>query len=205
MKHGYCAESEKILIRPLEREDLEYLRTWRNDAKLSTYLRGIPYITRESQIEWFENYLVDKNTLFFAIVDKDRRATVGSAALYNFNNNSCEVGKIVVGDSSSHGKGIGYRSLLLAITLAIRKIGIKEFRLDVHENNIPARVIYEKVGFEVIGKHAFEKGGYELEMAINSKQFLEHNPEAETIEVFMDESMNKVNRGKRVCGGIGLR
>lgn len=70
MKHGYCSESDAILIRPLEKRDLEYLRSWRNDEKLSNYLQNIPYITEEAQIKWFEKYLEDKNTLFFTIVDK---------------------------------------------------------------------------------------------------------------------------------------
>ena len=199
MKHGYCAENEDILIRPLAKEDLEYLREWRNDEKLSTYLRSIPYITEEAQIKWFDKYLKDKNTLFFTIVDKGRETTVGSAALYNFDTDSCEVGKIVIGDPSSHGKGIGYKSLLLAITAAIRKLEMRSFRLDVHEDNIPARNIYDKVGFRVIGKHAFEKGGYELEMEISSECFFEQNPIAETIKVFMEEDMTRTtvsgNRG----------
>lgn len=190
MKHGYCAESDAILIRPLGKQDLEYLRSWRNDEKLSTYLRSIPYITKEAQIKWFDKYLEDKNTLFFTIVDKEREATVGSVALYNFGNDRCEVGKIVIGDSSSHGKGIGYRSLLLAITVAIKKLQMRGFRLDVHEDNIPARNIYDKVGFNVIGKHAFEKGGYELEMEITCDRFFEKNPIAETINVFMEDNYN---------------
>ena len=196
MKHRYCAESEAILIRPLAKGDLEYLRSWRNDEKLSTYLRSIPYITEDAQLKWFDKYLGDNNTVFFTIVDKERKVTVGSAALYNFDNDSCEVGKIVIGDSSSHGKGIGYRSLLLAITVAIRKLEIRTFRL--HEDNIPARNIYDKVGFKVIGKHDFEKGGYELEMEITSDRFFELNPIAETIEVFMEDDMTRTvfeNRG----------
>ena len=66
MKHKYCAESDSILIRPLKRDDLEYLRSWRNDKKLSTYLRDIPYITEEAQGKWFEEDLTNGNTLYFA-------------------------------------------------------------------------------------------------------------------------------------------
>lgn len=119
--------------------------------------------------------------------------------MYNFNNDSCEVGKIVIGDSSSHGKGIGYKSLLLVITLAIRKLEIRSFRLDVHEDNIPARNTYDKVGFKVIGKHNFEKGGYELEKEITSDRFFELNLIAEKIEVFLEDNMTRSvmkNRGR---------
>lgn len=200
MKHEYCAESSSILIRPLKKGDLEYLRSWRNDEKLSTYLRSIPYITEEAQIKWFDKYLEDKSTLFFSIVDKERKTTVGSVALYNFNKDSCDVGKIIIGDPASHGKGIGYRSLLLAITVAIKQLEIRCFRLDVHEDNIPARNIYEKVGFKVIGKHAFEKGGFELEMEIASDCFFGLNPIAETINVFMEDDMTRAGFANR--GGI---
>ena len=53
--------------------------------------------------------------IFFAIVDILKAITVGSLAAYNFNEHSCEVGKIVIGDESAHGRGKGYKALLMAI------------------------------------------------------------------------------------------
>lgn len=187
MKHNYSAEIDAIMIRPLATEDLYLLREWRNDERLSTYLRKIPYITEMAQIKWYDEYTKDDNTLFFAIIDKDLRKTVGTVALYNFFNNSCEVGKIMIGDPYSHGKGMGYKALLLAIMIAINMFNVDIFKLDVHEDNIPARKIYDKIGFKVTGKHVFEKGGYELEMKLDSNYFYNNNSIVENVKIHMDE------------------
>lgn len=191
MEHKYCAENETILIRPLKKSDIEHLRLWRNNPELSVYLSLIPYITPESQKRWFERYQQDTNILFFAVIVKERQKLIGSVALYGFLDDKCKVGRIVIGDPSSHGKGIGYEALLLAISVAIRKLGIKIIGLDVHEDNIPARKIYDKAGFKVITKHEFEKGGQELEMEITSRFFYEVNASAESIRVFQEKMSGK--------------
>lgn len=196
MKHKYCAESEGILIRPLKIDDIEFLRKWRNNPNLSKYLRSIPHISKESQMKWYEKYNDDDKSLFFAILNKEKNSPIGSVALYNLRDNKCDVGKIVIGDSSAHGKGIGYRALLLAIAVAIKELGIKTIRLDVHENNLPAKRIYEKAGFSVVGKHPFEKGGHELEMEIKAEVFYDVNLSAKDIKIFMEDAMSEfLNQG----------
>ena len=73
--------------------------------------------------------------------------------------------------------------MLLAITVAVKEFGIQTIKLDVHENNTPARIIYDKLGFTTVGEHAFERGGSELEMEISSTRFYQDNPKAESIDV----------------------
>lgn len=195
MDHRYCAENSDILLRPIKEKDIEYLRIWRNDATLSTYLSKIPFITPEMQIKWYKHYLKDHNTFFFSVVDKGRCVVIGSVALYGFKDSSCEVGRIIIGDSTSRGKGIGYSSLLLAIGIGIEKFQINEFRLNVHENNIAAKKIYEKAGFQTYGRHHFSEGGFELEMLIQSDEFYLKNPEAKLNKIFMEDEMKKNIRG----------
>ena len=187
MQHKYCAEDKEIILRPMEERDIERLRVWRNDENLTTYLSKIPYITPEKQLEWYRTYQKNPNTLFFAVVDKGKNLVIGTVALYSFNGKSCEVGRILIGDSTSHGKGIGYKSLILAMSVAIDKLGITDFILNVHENNLAARKIYDRAGFLEYGKHDFPKGGIELEMKINSEQFYAKNPEAKTIKVYLED------------------
>ena len=56
MQHNYNESFKNIRIRPLEIDDIEKLRTWRNDKRNSLYLSRIPYITEKMQQEWFDNY-----------------------------------------------------------------------------------------------------------------------------------------------------
>lgn len=113
----------------------------------------------------------DSNSIIFAVIDRERKAVIGSVALYDFKDHQCTIGKIVVGDKLSQGKGAGYSSLIVALVVAITRLNVSTVTLDVHENNIPARSIYEKAGFKVVGRHLFVKGGFEMEMEITAEDF----------------------------------
>lgn len=188
MLHKYCAENDLIKIRPLKSADIELLRQWRNDEKLSFYLSKIPYITPEKQNEWYNGYLNDPNSIIFAVIDRERKAVIGSVALYDFKDHQCAVGKIVIGDKLSHGKGAGYTSLILALVIAITKHDVSLITLDVHEDNIPARAIYEKAGFKAVGRHSFAKGGYETEMEITTEEFFSLNEGVKCVRVYEEET-----------------
>lgn len=176
MRHNFYAENKTCIISPLEEQDIEHLRQWRNDKELSKFLRPIPYITPEMEKKWFNDYLEDQTTCFFVIIDKAADRAIGSVALYNINGQKCEIGKVVIGDNSAHGKGRGYNSFLLAMCVGIKELGITQFRLDVHTENIAALSIYVKAGFEISGSHDFINGGKELEMKIDVDRFKSCNP-----------------------------
>ena len=69
VNHQYHASYENIMLRPLERKDIENLRVWRNDATQTRFLRKIDHITPEMQEKWYESYLKDNDTIAFAIED----------------------------------------------------------------------------------------------------------------------------------------
>ena len=186
MDHKFCAQNNAIVIRPLCKDDIEKLRIWRNDSSMSFFLHSVQEITPDMQLKWYEDYLSDNDTLLFSVIDKSNNNMVGSVALYGFKNGVCSVGKIVIGDISARGKGIGYGSLLLAMTIAFTKLSVKTIKLNVHEDNQPALSIYEKAGFNVCGKHDFDKGGQELEMELNADDFFHSNDAYRVINVSED-------------------
>ena len=176
MRHNFYAENNNCIITSLKEQDIEYLRRWRNDEELSKFLHPISYITPEMQKKWFDEYLNDQTTFFFVIIDKEEDKVIGSIALYNICGEDCEIGKIVIGENSAHGKGMGYNSFLLTMCVGIRELGIKHFKLDVNTENIAALSIYIKAEFEICGSHDFINGGKELEMKIDVDRFKACNP-----------------------------
>lgn len=172
MKHNICAEYKHVRIRPLKKEDLEYLRLWRNDKNMSTFLRPIDEITSQMQQEWFKKECEDITSVTFAIEEIDEiNRIVGSVAIYDIKKAEAEVGKIVVGDPAAKGKKIGYYGLLLAMYVGYEKLGIEKFFGEVHEDNMSAKINDLRAGFIVTGKHPFVNGGCELEMNLPKKHF----------------------------------
>ena len=65
--------------------------------------------------------------------------------------------------TSLQGKGIGRQMVEYCIEYAKRH-GYKALRLDVVPDNIPARKLYEKCGFQHVGEADLERGIAEIPM-----------------------------------------
>lgn len=178
MNHSLRSDYMNIVVRPLEKRDIEFLRIWRNEPNNSKYLRKIPYISKEQQLKWFEDYLVDQNEITFAIEECDKiNQIVGSASLYNRNENEIEFGKILIGNKEAHGKRIGYHATKVIVAIAFSKFKVQSVNLKCYSENKAALRIYSLVGFQKTGQRYISENSIEYNMAITKKQFEELNGE----------------------------
>ena len=153
-----------MILTSLDKGDIELLRKWRNDTTQTKFLRKIDYITSEAQVKWFDSYLNDDTQIVFAIHEtKELNRVVGSVSLYNINLEklTCEVGRIQIGDPEAHGMGLGRKSLVGAIKVAFRCLGIKKIEASVHKDNIQAHTNDIKIGFRIVGEIDSVVGGKE--------------------------------------------
>ena len=153
MQHTLLDTYKNVRVRSLDKRDLESLRLWRNEPKNNKFLRQIPYITPEMQESWFEKYLVENNEFIFAIDEIDHlNEIVGSATLYNFQEDQVEFGKILIGNEMAHGKKIGVIATLLICNIAFTYFKINKVILKCFANNTSALRVYKEVGFVIDDK-----------------------------------------------------
>lgn len=188
MRHNYFARLGDIFIRQLKEEDIELLRKWRNDPESTRFLRNIGYITEEMQMKWYESYLDNKQDFIFAIEDTgELKRVVGSLSLYDWNKKQgiCEIGRIQIGDSAAHGKGIGRKSFVMALKIAFHKLNTEKIVASVHPNNVQAYYNYMKIGFHVIGEAPTLSvvGGNELLLEIFEGDLQNNNSYYDQIEI----------------------
>lgn len=186
MEHNYSAKLGNILIRQLDASDLELLREWRNNQDNSKFLRDLGYITEEMQKEWYKNYLKDESELIFAIEDQGEiNSVVGSLALYMWDREAgtCEIGKIQIGDIRAHGKGIGRRTLVMAMKIAFQKLNINKILASVHPDNVQAYHNDMKIGFKVVGETPSIAGGNELLLEMYEDDAIRTNDYYNQIEI----------------------
>ena len=179
MRHDYTARLDDILIRQLNEDDIELLRIWRNDQDNNKFLRDVGYITEEMQRKWYQGYLENECDLVFAIEDTgELKRVVGSLSLYDWDKeaHTCEIGKIQIGDSAAHGKGIGRKTLVMAMKIAFQKLGITKILASVHPDNIQAYHNDMKVGFRVVGETTSVVGGNELLLEMYEEDARSKNP-----------------------------
>ncbi len=173
MEHNYSNNYGNVYIRQLALEDIEQIRTWRNNPKNTKYLRRIPYITEEMQTKWFQNYLKDDDEMTFAIIEnKSLNRVVGSLSLYNFENQKVEFGKILIGDDDAHGKKIAYQAIMAVADIVFNELKKEQIFLHVYKDNVAALNVYTNVGFVEREVHISDNKE-ELLMVLNKDDFKE--------------------------------
>ena len=183
--HGYCAKNDILCLRPLRKDDIEQLRIWRNNQVLSGYLTPIEYITPKMQLKWFEKYLLDDNSYFFVIEDLEIESIIGTVALYDLKADVASIGKIVIGNTSLQGKGLGYSAFVMSMLIGCRFLGINEYNLNVCKENEAAYHLYKRIGFKECGSHEFHDGMEEMEMKITRAEFESMNEIISDIECYV--------------------
>lgn len=172
MVHEYKLKYRNILIRQLEREDIEQLRIWRNDHTNATYLRKMDEITPQQQLEWYEKYLNNQKEIIFAIEEvAKRKVFVGSASLYNIQTDCAEFGRFLIGRKDVHGEKIGLNALNAILYIAFEHLKINKIYLHCFEQNKAAFRIYSETGFIVVGENELQYEGKEYEMVLLKENY----------------------------------
>ena len=165
MKHSYELVLDNISLKPLCSDDIELLRKWRNDSSNTKFLKKIPFISKEKQISWFNSYLSNSDELCFGIHEiAINNRLVGSCSLYNFSEDSCFFGKLLIGEKTAHGKNLGRNATNAAVKIAFECLKLKCVFLYVYEDNIGAIKVYKECGFNVCSKQVLSNGKTEYLM-----------------------------------------
>lgn len=149
MEHYYEIKSERIILKPLKKEDIEMLRVLRNRA--SKYFITQKHITKEQQRQWYETYLKKQNDYMFKVVLRSKPDEfVGAAALYDIDmdEGSAEFGRIVV--DSKKAQGIGKEITNAICQFGYEELGLAKIICTVFKDNERAVQIYKKIGFEIV-------------------------------------------------------
>lgn len=61
-----------LTLKKLEEKEIEILRTWRNDPRISKFmLSSSSYISKEKQKEWFDSIKNSQNSFYYMIYKDD--------------------------------------------------------------------------------------------------------------------------------------
>lgn len=160
-------EAPRLILRALEREDLDTLYRWWNDADLWRLVGSRPRVSGREDVEaWFEAELGKESpeqgrtwaialkdgtllgTLWYGSYDPvDRHTTVG----------------LFLGEASTRGQGYGTEAMRALLDYLFRDLGLNKVRLLVEVGNDPARRCYTKLGFATEGllrQHRFYGGSF---------------------------------------------
>lgn len=144
---------QKILLRPVKRNDSELLYKWINDKDLVHFNSPFKPISEIQHDEWLKKVLDERNDLIiFVIEEKDTHKVIGSCQLFNINwiHRSAEL-QIRIGDSNYFGRGFGVEAIETLCKFGFTELNLNRIYLNVFESNTRAIRAYEKAGFKLEG------------------------------------------------------
>jgi UDP-4-amino-4,6-dideoxy-N-acetyl-beta-L-altrosamine N-acetyltransferase len=135
-----------VKLKPIERDDLEMVRKWRNSPEVGQYMYTDGLITPEQQELWFERLQNDDSKVVW-IIEYESKA-LGVASLSNINKtfSSC-YWAFYLGEMSVRGGGIGAKVEFNVLTYVFDVLKLNKLRCEVFTFNEKVIKMHEKFGF----------------------------------------------------------
>lgn len=146
---GQNMNDKLVCLQPFGEEHLEKTFVWVQREEFRKSFNFIKDVNRDDHARWF-NHLKDNNTQrHFAIYTCQDNQYVGNCGLKHINKEekNCEIW-VYIGDVENYQKGFGTSATNQIICYAFNDLDIETLYLYVAKNNIAARRLYEKLGFE---------------------------------------------------------
>jgi diamine N-acetyltransferase len=142
-----------VYLRPLVVEDANISYIWRKDPNIWVYTehKFNPNISQQEEAERLLHKLSLPNDVRFAICLKDTNQYIGNVKLIDGDNHKGTF-YIFIGEKQFWGKGIGLEASKLILQYAFIDMKLNSVYLFVHENNLAAISISNKLGFVTVSK-----------------------------------------------------
>jgi RimJ/RimL family protein N-acetyltransferase len=138
----------------LEKNNIEMLRNWRNDAKISNHMFFQDYITPEMQDVWFENLHLTKD--FYFLIQFQQKY-IGLIHLHKIDskNLQAEAGLFIY-DENYWGTHVPLQASLALLQFAFKNKKLEKVIAKVRNENTAAKKYNSFLGFQQIDNFYFE-------------------------------------------------
>ena len=149
---------ERIYIKPLEKDEMVYIRKWTNDPEIRRLTGEVKPMTPARGDDYFENVRSDTNREWFIIVLKENDKVIGETGLLRmFSPWRTTDLTIIIGEKEEWGKGYGTEAINLMLDYAFGYLNFHRVSIGVVGFNERALRFYEAVGFK---REGIQRDGY---------------------------------------------
>ncbi|MCM2536173.1 GNAT family N-acetyltransferase [Neobacillus pocheonensis] len=151
----HSLEGENITFKALSIDDVKEIHNYASDKEVSRFIGWDLMNTLNETREHIEIMLKRESTgthLYASIVVKSTQAIVGTAMIFNFDQeaNHAEIGYVFHKDH--WGKGYGTESVALMSDFAFKSLNLHKLHASVVDTNIGSARILEKNKYELEGR-----------------------------------------------------
>ena len=143
-------EGERIVLRPIEREDLGFIREEKTDSRVRRSL-GWPYPENAAQIaEYFEETLSGEEGVHLLVVGDGAPAGTVSFHEVSDDGRTAELGYWIA--PARQGEGYATAAVRLLLAYGFEQRGFHRVEARIFERNEASRAVVEKMGFTHEGR-----------------------------------------------------
>lgn len=152
---------KKVLLRAIERRDLELIHKWSNSPETTLMLAGWHFpSSMQDQEKWFESLSVHSNNQRFAI-ETEEHGLIGMANVVDLNwKDRNAYHGMMLGDKDIRGKGYGVDTIMAISRYAFEELGLMRLNGSMIAYNDASVGVYAKCGWVEEGrnrKHYFRR------------------------------------------------
>jgi UDP-4-amino-4,6-dideoxy-N-acetyl-beta-L-altrosamine N-acetyltransferase len=194
MWHQQTISEFSVELRPLQRQQLEMLRQWRNDPQIAAPMLQQQLISADMQQQWFARIQHDKHQAQFVIYYKDE--AIGACNLKSADGR--ELGQSETIESGFYLAHPRFRGTLLAFFPALalnqycfERLNCTTLLAQVKLSNSAALRFNEKLGYQrqpdnITVQTGNERSGFEqVELAVFTLNHTDHQQAAATFAPFI--------------------
>lgn len=145
---------ERIYLRPAERDEVELMATWLNDAHVTETLGGRGPQGDSAEERWFEELQAEqgKSRWHFVICLRADDRPIGIVGLQSVDqvNGKAELG-VAIGEPELWDQGYGSEASQVILDFGFGELRLHRIYLHVFAANGRAMRLYEKLGFRLEG------------------------------------------------------
>lgn len=146
-------KGKKVTLRPIEEDDIEFIRMIINDPIIESTIVGWSYaISKKDQKKWYDSYQNSDSLLRF-IIETERDGVVGLTGIRNIDwkNGTAMGAGIRIAKVENRSKGIATDAYMTLLRYAFEELRLHRVSASALSTNIPSLRFLEKVGFKQEG------------------------------------------------------
>lgn len=150
MNRNWAFQRYGVSLTKVEMSDIEMIRLWRNDPKISTLMIDKSYISEDAQVQWFKRMTKDKSQQYYLAYFKEQPIGVVSLIAIDQQKGTAEPSMYIYADQ--------YRSNIVpfCVAFALNELAFEVFYLQcllgkIYPDNEASLRFHEQSGYQQTG------------------------------------------------------
>ena len=135
-----------LVVHPLRRRFLPYVAKWLNEPDIAALMNVDKKITTSCLLKTWKTARDSLEIRTFIFVYNG--SPIGQGFLFNFHENSCEIGWFL--SSRYRSRGLGFLSHKHLLTYASQLPNISSVRAVVRQQNVPSMRVVQRLGYKEV-------------------------------------------------------